>query len=133
MLLNFTLHTMKFPNYVIFMLNPSFHLTDFRGAPKLSLIQERTANGAPSVSITFPDGHKDMLVMHRFFGNEEDRMANEEHCHYFGHLANEPEACVAMTGCVGSEDVEFTILSEHSHGSHILKWTTEGNVEIQVK
>merc|ERR1719228_570386 len=103
---------------------------DFRGAPQLSLIQERTANGAPSVSITFPDGHKDMLVMHRFFGNEEDRMVNEERCHYSGHLANEPEACVAMTGCVGREDVEFTILSEHSHGSHILKWTTEGNVEI---
>merc|ERR1712241_829297 len=57
-------------------------------------------------------------------------MANEERCHYFGHLANEPEACVAMTGCVGSEDVEFMILSAHSHGSHILKWTKEGNVEI---
>ena len=35
-----------------------------------------------------------------------------------------------MTGCVGSEDVEFTILSKHAAQSNLLKWTKEGNVEI---
>ena len=55
---------------------------------------------------------------------------NVEQCVYFGHLANEPEACVAMTGCAGSEDVEFTIFSAHNKDSHMFKWTKEGNVQI---
>ena len=53
-----------------------------------------------------------------------------EQCVYFGHLANEPEACVAMTGCPGSEDVEFTILSTHNEISHTFKWSKEGDVQI---
>ena len=53
-----------------------------------------------------------------------------DNCHYLGHLANEPEACVAVTGCVGSEDVDFTILSAHSTGSSMFKWTKEGLVEV---
>ena len=55
---------------------------------------------------------------------------NVEQCVYFGHLANEPEACVAMTGCPGSEDVEFTILSTHNEVSHTFQWTKEGDVQI---
>ena len=55
---------------------------------------------------------------------------NVEQCVYFGHLANEPEACVAMTGCAGSEDVELTILSTHNEVSHTFKWLKEGDVEI---
>ena len=57
-------------------------------------------------------------------------MANVEHCNFIGHLENEPEACVAMTGCFGSEDVHFTILSSHATKSPMFKWTKDGNVEI---
>ena len=53
-----------------------------------------------------------------------------DNCHYLGHLANEPEACVAVTGCIGSEDVDFTILSAHSTRSSMFKWTKEGLVEV---
>ena len=53
-----------------------------------------------------------------------------DECIYSGHLADEPEACVAMTGCAGSDDVEFTILSDRMIGSHMFKWTKEGDVEI---
>ena len=35
-----------------------------------------------------------------------------------------------MTGCVGSEDLDLTILSTHSGDSAMFKWTKEGNVEI---
>ena len=35
-----------------------------------------------------------------------------------------------MTGCVGLEDVEFTILSNHGQNLHMFKWTKEGNVEV---
>ena len=56
-------------------------------------------------------------------------MASEERCHYIGHLAGEPEACVAMTGCVGSEDVEFSILSTHAKDSSTFMWTKQGKVK----
>ena len=68
-----------------------------------------------------------ILDQHYFF--EEDRIAQVEYCNYIGHLENDPEACVAMTGCIGSEDVEFTILSEHVTESPMLKWTKDGIVE----
>ena len=94
------------------------------------MVEERSFNGAPNVAVTFPDGYKDNLELSIFYGNQEDRMSGIERCHYFGHLANEPEACVAMTGCVGSEDVEFTIFSTHANESPMFKWTKDGNVEI---
>jgi len=106
-------------------------------APKFTLVEERNENGVPSVAIIFPNGHNDILLLDKFYANEEDRMIqghdgipNVEQCVYFGHLANEPEACVAMTGCVGSDDVEFTIFSAQNKDSHMYKWTKEGNVHI---
>ena len=35
-----------------------------------------------------------------------------------------------MTGCIGSEDVEFTILSEHAPETGLFKWKIDGNVEV---
>ena len=43
------------------------------------------------------------------------------------------KACVAMTGCIGKEDVEFTILSTHATNSPMFKWTKEGKVEVLEK
>ena len=43
------------------------------------------------------------------------------------------KACVAMTGCIGEEDVEFTILSTHAKNSPMFKWTKEGKVEVVEK
>ena len=103
--------------------------TDTKLATKFHLKEKKTSNGAPSISITFPDGQKDTLLLSKFYGNEEERKAGVERCHYNGHLEKEPEACVAMTGCVGTDDVEFTIFSSHSE-SNIFKWTKDGNVEV---
>ena len=94
------------------------------------MVEERSFNGAPIVEVTFPDGYKDTLELSMFYANPDDRISGIERCHYFGHLANEPEACVAMTGCIGSEDVEFTIFSTHVNDSPMFKWTKDGNVEI---
>ena len=99
-------------------------------SPRFGLIQERSFNGAPSVSIAFPDGYKDTLVLERYYANEEERMERTEACRYIGHLENEPEACVAMTGCFELEDVHFTILSVHAAKSSMFKWAKNGNVEI---
>ena len=96
---------------------------------KFTLLEERSANGAPTVTVTFPDGYTDTLVLSKYYSSEEDRMAGAEACHYIGHLANEHDACAAMTGCIGSEDIEFTIMSRHAKSS-MFRWTKDGNVEI---
>ena len=98
-------------------------------SPRFGLIQERSFNGAPSVSIAFPDGYKDTLVLERYYANEEERMERTEACHYIGHLANEHDACAAMTGCIGSEDIDFTIMSTHAD-STMFRWTKDGKVEV---
>ena len=98
--------------------------------PRFTLLQDRSANRAPSVSIIFPDGYTDTLILEQYHANEEDRIPNVEHCNYIGHLAKEPEACVAMTGCFGSENVHLTILSAHAPESSMFQWTKDGNVEI---
>ena len=103
--------------------------TDTKLAPNFHLKEKKTSNGAPSIGITFPDGQKDTLLFSKFYSNEEERKSGVERCHYNGHLEKEPEACVAMTGCVGTDDVEFTIFSSHSE-SNIFKWTKDGNVEV---
>ena len=97
--------------------------------PSFSLNQDRTFDGSPSVSITFPDGYTDTMKLSRYYSNENDRLARAKNCHFFGHLEGEPEACIALTGCPGSDDLEFTIMSEHSTDA-MFKWNQNGEVEV---
>merc|ERR1711935_768377 len=108
----------------------SARLSEPEETPSFVLVEERSLNGSPSIAVTFPDGYQDTLVLNKFYANEQNRMASKERCHYIGHLANELTACVAMTGCVGSQDVQFTILSKHAPKSSTFKWTKDGNVEL---
>ena len=91
--------------------------------------QDRALDGSPSVSITFPDGYTDTMALSRYYSNANDRLARVEKCHFFGHLEGEPEACIALTGCPGSDDLEFTIMSEHSPDT-MFKWTKNGEVQV---
>ena len=113
----------------VYSTKANLNSTDTKLAPNFHLKEKKTSNGAPSIGITFPDGQKDTLLLSKFYSNEEERKSGVERCHYNGHLEKEPEACVAMTGCVGTDDVEFTIFSSHSK-SNIFKWTKNGNVEV---
>ena len=79
----------------------------------------------PQLSITFPDGCTDTLVLNHYFSDKDSK----ENGYYLGHLANETEACVAMTGRIGSEDAEFTILSNHASESNMYRWKKDGTVE----
>jgi len=106
----------------------NFHLE--RKSTNFALVEERSANGSPTVTVTFPDGYTDTLVLNRYYSSEEDRMAGAEDCHFIGHLAKEQDACVAMTGCVGSEDIDFTIMSSHATKSAMFKWSKDGHVEV---
>merc|ERR1712086_615751 len=107
----------------------SARLSGPKETPSFVLVEERSLNGSPSIAVTFPDRYQDTLVLNKFYANEQNRMASKERCHYIGHLENEHTACVAMTGCVGSQDVQFTILSKHAPKSSTFKWTKDGNVE----
>ena len=95
-----------------------------------TLVEERSSNGSPTVKVTFSDGYTDTLVLSRYHSSEEDRLAGVEECHFIGHLANEVDACVAMTGCVGSEDVDLTIFSTHAIQSSMFRWAKDGTVEV---
>ena len=119
---------------------------------KFSLIGKASRNSNPKVAVTFPDGYSDIMILqkHNFnnkfedqfedqfddqFGNQCDDQFEEKNgddnidCNYFGHLSNETDACVAMTGCIGSEDVVFSIMSRHAEKSSHFAWTKDGHVQ----
>ena len=93
------------------------------------MIEKRQATSQPRVSVTFANGYQDYLVLDKFYPNDEERMAQKEHCNFIGHLEKETGACVAMTGCFGSEDVHLTILSKYSKRSSMFTWKKDGTVE----
>ena len=95
--------------------------------PSFSMIDDRSLNGSPIIEVTFPNGHSDTLVLSQFVDGIDEPESRD--CRYNGHLLSEPEACLAMTGCPGLEDVELTILSEHAPGSGMFKWHKNGMVE----
>ena len=99
---------------------------------EFSFIEKQSNNLLPSISVKFPDGYTDRLILWKHYFNEEDRMKNEhtDDCHYFGHLAKEKEACVAVTGCMGDEEILFSIMSAHAPGSTNFVWNKEGDVHI---
>ena len=96
---------------------------------KFFLLDARSEDSPPNIMVTFPDGYTDRLVLGKHYFNEEDRMFDKE-CNYKGYLANERDACVAMTGCIGSDDIEFTIMSKHNVGSTGFVWTKSGDVHM---
>ena len=100
--------------------------------PTFTLNAERSLDGSPSLSITFPDGYTDTLILNKYYSNAEDelvRMAEKEHCNFFGKLAKE-DVCVAMTGCPGQDDLEFTIFSSHAKTGGLYRWNKDGNVQV---
>ena len=98
--------------------------------PSFSLITDRSANdGSPIVEVTFPNGHSDTMVLSQFVDGIDEPQPESRDCRYNGHLLSDSEACLAMTGCPGLEDVELTILSEHAPGSGMFIWHKNGMVE----
>lgn len=85
---------------------------------------DRTANnGVPMVDVTFPDGHQDKMVLHHFSPD------NKDDCNFLGHLEKDAESSLAMTGCPGIDDLEFTINSKHSGPSNMFVLKKSGDVE----
>ena len=97
---------------------------------RFSVIEKRSKVSSPSINVTFSDGYMDTIVLWKHYSNEEQKRSTESDrdCNYLGHLLHEKEACVAMTGCVGKEDLVLTIMSPHATGSSHFVWTKEGEI-----
>ena len=100
--------------------------------PTITVRQDRSLYDIPEIAITFPDGRQDELILEKHFPNDEARLENEEHCNYFGHLKNDLDACVAVTGCYGRDDLEFTIISKHVLGPNMFVLEKDGHLRAFV-
>ena len=108
------------------LLGFAFAVPPFDRTPTITLNQDRDSNGNPSISIAFPDGYTDNMILSK----SDDEDLEENDCIFMGHLERETSACIAMTGCPGLEDVEFTIFSKHAERSGVMKWSKDGSVEL---
>ena len=97
---------------------------------EFSVIEKRSKVSSPTINVTFSDGYMDTIVSWKHYSNKEQKRSikNDKDCNYLGHLLHEKGACVAMTGCVGMEDVVFTIMSEHATDSFHFVWTKKGEI-----
>ena len=100
--------------------------------PQFALLKARSSNEQiPQISVRFPNGKWDKLVLNRYYAsNERSIFKDIENCRFIGRLSEETEACVAMTGCPASADeaVEITILSENVVDTFMYKWYQNGSV-----
>lgn len=98
--------------------------------PAFKVLQDRSLGAIPKIEITFPNGMVDNMVLERFYSNEAERQARSlMTCNYIGHLENEVTACVAVTGCLGKDDLEMTIMSKHAGASSMIILRKDNSVE----
>ena len=97
---------------------------------EFSVIEKRSKVSSPTINVTFSDGYMDTIVSWKHYSNKEQKRSikNDKDCNYLGHLLHEKGACVAMTGCVGMENIVFTIMSEHATDSFHFVWTKKGEI-----
>ena len=80
------------------------------------------------VKFTLPNGYSDVMVLERYFFNEDERLNRIEKCNFIGHLESDKKAGVALTGCLGQEDVMTTILFQNEFGGSTIIWKIDGEI-----
>ncbi len=50
-------------------------------------------------------------------------------CNFLGYLKNEPDACVALTGCPGEGKVSITLFSKNNADHFMYEWHKDGTVK----
>ena len=83
--------------------------------------------GPPDITVHFPDGIRDGLVLEEYKIDEESPAS----CNYIGRLRNHPSS-VAVTGCMDKpgDRMEITLLSEHNRNSRIYSVDFYGNTQV---
>ena len=102
------------------------------GVPSFSLLEDRSEDGSPNLSVKFADGTTDTIILQKYYANEDDkvqeRMSGIEDCNYVGYLKNE-NVCLAMTGCIESDEFrDFTINSAHAGDFASFRWFANNTV-----
>ena len=93
----------------------------------------------PAIEVIFADGQKDKFVLKHF--DALPHSTNTDHteiCNYLGHLKNEIDASVAVTGCADKRNkagkMFLTLISKRSPYQKYFSMDFNGHVEsIQVK
>ena len=70
------------------------------------------------------------MILDRHYPNPMNRMMGENHCNFIGHLEKDSKSCVAVTGCYGTENLDFSINSKHSGHTNTYRLNINGDVEL---
>ena len=81
------------------------------------------------LKVTFPDNREDAMKLERFYLNTAEKLERVEKCRFVGHLESNHKSSIALTGCVGTEDVLITILSSNPMIQKMFLWKMDGEVE----
>jgi len=113
--------------------------------PKLSFLSYVTSSpdnfidatakeNIPVIKIAFPDGTEDVTVLHHHnsLGNSVKGWDPTLACTYMGSLMSEPDAAVAVTGCIRQpkDKMHVTIISKRSRFHKSFSIDGEGNVNL---
>ena len=105
-------------------------ITFIAALPLIVVKQTRSLFDLPSIFITFSNGVKDSFILTRYYPNEQAKRDKKLSCNFLGHLANEKDACVAVTGCHGKDEMEFTINSKNSGPGNKYVLHKDGQIEL---
>ncbi len=79
------------------------------------------------VNIIFPNGHQDALDLFHHYSHSDDQLSSN--CAFFGSMKYDKDACIAMTGCPGIDDLELTVNTGNAKTSGMFLWKKDGTVE----
>ncbi len=99
----------------------------YSGVPSFELAGTNSKTGAPLVDIVFPNGHQDTLDLFHHYSHSDDQLSSN--CAFFGSMKHDKDACVAMTGCPGIDDLELTLNTGKARTSGMFLWKKDGTVE----
>ena len=95
---------------------------------KFELIERNSLDNL-RLKVTFPDNSEDTMMLERFYLNPTEKLNRIEKCRFVGQLESNAKSSIALTGCIGSEDVLITILSSKPFIQKMFLWKLDGDIE----
>lgn len=96
---------------------------------KFEFSKARSISNEPALSVTFPDGTKNLLDLEPVGSKSGARSVTN--CRYFGKLRNDSQSSAAVTGCLNKpgDKMEITLISDHSK-NNIFSLDFDGKTEV---
>jgi len=86
------------------------------------------SNNDLTIKFSLHDGFEDEMVLDRFYLNDFDKENRVEKCNFLGNLKSNSKVGVALTGCIGQDDVLITILFQNPSVIRRFQWSTDGRI-----